>query len=276
MHKVALFNGKFIDGGFAKLDALSTAALFGRGVFTTIAIYDGEPFLMDKHLRRLESNSATVSLSRPEKEICSIELQLRELIRLNSIVNGRARITLFDATASRMWADKSEERVDSLIVTADARQVPTDLNLSVSPYPINSRSPLAGVKSCNYLENLMAKDEAKARGFDEAIRLNERGEVASACMANVFWLKDDHLFTPSLETGCLSGTTRQYVLENLECHQVTAGIDDLFAADCIFISSAGIGIRPIRMLDGRELAGRAHPMLELLPSADKKTRMSAD
>ena len=276
MHKVALFNGKFIEGGVAKIEALSAAALFGRGVFTTIAIFDGKPFLMDKHLRRLRRNSAAIKLSQPEKEFNSIEQQLNELIHLNSIVNGRARITLFDGTASRMWANKSEERVDCLIVTADPRQVSADLKLTVSPYSINSRAPLAGVKSCNYLENLMAKDEAKARGFDEAIRANERGEVTSACMANLFWTKDDQLLTPSLATGCLAGTTREFILENFDCREVTVAADELRSADSIFITSAGIGVRQLNKFDEREFTDSAHPLLDLLPIADKKTRMSAE
>ena len=62
----------------------------------------------------------------------------------------------------------------------------------------------------------MALENAKAKGFDEAIRLNERGEVASACMANVFWIKDKKLFTPDLETGCLAGTTREFIIETAE------------------------------------------------------------
>lgn len=276
MHKVASFDGNFIDGNDAKIAALSTAALFGRGVFTTIAIYDGQAFLFDKHLRRLGSNADSVGLRFYEKELDLLEQKLNELIRLNSIFKGRARVTLFDVTPSRMWADKSEERVASFIVTADVRKVPADLSLTVSPHKVNTTSPLAGVKSCNYLENLMAKDEAKERGFDEAIRVNERGEVASACMANVFWLKDDQLFTPSLATGCLQGTMREFVLEKLECREVTAGVGDLLAADSIFLSSAGIGIRQVKKLDEREFADSTHPVLKLLPSADKKTRMSAE
>ena len=270
MHKVALFKGKFIDGSEAKIGALSTAALFGRGIFTTIAIYGGKPFLIEKHCERLRRNSETIGLPYSETDVEQIEDQLDELIRQNSIINGRARVTLFDATASRMWADKSDEQVQTLIVTADIRNVPDELSLTISPYAVNSRSPLAGVKSCNYLENLMAKDEAKMRGFDEAIRLNERGQVTSACMANVFWLSGDQLFTPTLATGCLAGTMRKYVLENFDCREVISGVEELNAADSVFVTSAGIGIRQVQKIDGRQLLDLTHSLLDLLPSSDKK------
>jgi branched-subunit amino acid aminotransferase/4-amino-4-deoxychorismate lyase len=114
-------------------------------------------------------------------------------------------------------------------------------------------SAAGGIKSCNYLEHLMSLDEAKRRGFHEAIRLNERGEVVSACMANLFWTKDGKLFTPSLRTGCLAGTTREYILENIECKEVEVGIDEINRADSIFLTSAGLGIARVREFDGKRL-----------------------
>ena len=275
MHKVALFNGEFVDADDANIDALSAAALYGRGVFTTIAIYDGEPFLLDKHLKRLRSNSDKIGLKYHNDEFERLEKQLNDLIARNSVSDGRARLTLFDSSASELWTNKNNDRVDTLIVTAEQRQLPLELKLTISPFTVNSNSPLAGVKSCNYLENILAADEAKKRGFDEAVRSNERGEIASACMANLFWLKDNVLLTPKLSTGCLAGTTREFVLENLDCREVKAGIDDLQSADFIFLTSAGIGIRQVTKFDKREFERSHHEILKLLPPADKKTRMSA-
>jgi branched-subunit amino acid aminotransferase/4-amino-4-deoxychorismate lyase len=149
------------------------------------------------------------------------------------------------------------------IVAAEQRPIPSPFRITISPYPVNSRSPLAGVKSCNYLEQILAKDEAKKRGFDEAIRGNERGHVTSGCMANVFWLNGDRFYTPALSTGCLPGTTREFVLENLECEEVEAEIGDLETADAIFLTSAGLGIVAADQFDGRRLAGGDHPILQL-------------
>ena len=275
MHKVALFNGEFIDAADANIDALSAAALYGRGVFTTIAIYDGEPFLLDRHLNRLRSNSVTVGLKYHDEEFECLEKQLNELITRNSVSDCRARVTLFDGSASELWTNKREDRIHSLIVTGEQRQIPVELKLTISPFTVNSNSPLAGVKSCNYLENILAADEAKERGFDDAVRSNERGEIASACMANVFWLKGNELFTPVLETGCLAGTTREFVLENFDCHQVKIGLGELKSADFIFLTSAGIGIRQVTAFEKREFDRSDHEILKLLPPVDKKTRMSA-
>ena len=112
----------------------------------------------------------------------------------------------------------------------------------------------------------MSYEEARGRGFGEALRLNERGHVASACMANVFWEKDGKLFTPSLSTGCLPGTTREFVLENFECEEVESGIEVLNSADRIFLTSAGLGVAAAAEFDARELDTSDHPLLGLIPN----------
>ena len=90
------------------------------------------------------------------------------------------------------------------------------LAVTLSPYRLNTLSPLAGVKSVNYLEHVIGWEEAHARDFHEAIVLNERGEVASATMANIFWVKHGTVHTPALATGALAGTTRARIIELAE------------------------------------------------------------
>ena len=173
------------------------------------------------------------------------------LIEKNNFTNGRARITFFDESASKIWNFKTARQTGFLITTADLREVKENLRVGVSPYLINSTSPLANVKSCNYLENVIAFEEANGRNFDEAIRLNERGEIVSACMANVFWLKDGKLFTPSLKTGCLAGTMRESLLEKYKVAEVEEKLKILESADAIFLTSSGIGIVQIAEFNNR-------------------------
>ncbi len=111
----------------------------------------------------------------------------------------------------------------------------------------------------------MAFEEAKVRGFDEAVRLNERWEVASACMANVFWLKDGKLHTPSVGTGCLAGTTREFILETLDCDEVEATIAELNSADDIFLTSAGLGVIQVAEFDGKVMHQKPHRILDIVP-----------
>jgi branched-subunit amino acid aminotransferase/4-amino-4-deoxychorismate lyase len=101
-----------------------------------------------------------------------------------------------------------------LIFTAKEEHVAArDVALTLSPHRLLSTSPLAGVKSTAMLETLLAMEEARARRFDDAVMLNERGEIVCTTTANIFWSEGDELFTPSVATGCVAGVTRHFVCE---------------------------------------------------------------
>ncbi len=260
----------FIKGGMetaadVRVTALSATLMHGRGVFTTLAVHNGKPFLWEKHWLRLTANAAKLGIDISKYDERSVAGALAESIEKNKVANGRARITFSDESPSEIWSVGGEKKTSLSIITAAFRKIPEHFNLTVSPHRINTTSPLTGIKSCNYLEHLIAFEEAKNRGYDEAIRLNERDEVASACMANVFWLKDKDLYTPSLETGCLAGTTREFILENLECVEIETGIGAIQNADALFLTSAGIGVVRVFEVDGKTLSLNNHQIQVVLP-----------
>ena len=187
MHEFVFFNQHLISTSDSKIAAVSSAAFYGKGIFTTLAIRDKKAFLWEKHWRRLNDNALKVGVDLSEFSEDFLITALDGLIEKNEIENGRARITFFDERASNIWQFETNRKMSVLITTADLREVPENFRLAISPFLVNSTSPLAGVKSCNYLENILALEEAKRRGFDEAVRVNERGEIVSACMANIFW-----------------------------------------------------------------------------------------
>jgi branched-chain amino acid aminotransferase len=249
-------------------ETTSSAFLFGKGVFSTIAIINGAPFLWQKHWRRLRVNAAKLEIDIAEYEEAEIFEALTLEIERQKLKNGRARVTFLDESEIEVWSSCNVKKTSLSIITAERRPVPPEFSLTFSPFHINTASPLVGMKSCNYMEHLLAYNEAKNRGFDEAIRLNGSSEVASACMANIFWLSNGKLCTPSLKTGCLAGTTREFILENLSCDEVEAGMDEINNAEAIFLTSAGIGIVSVRDFDGKPLGVGEHEIQKLSPFSD--------
>jgi branched-subunit amino acid aminotransferase/4-amino-4-deoxychorismate lyase len=268
VHDRVFFDGSPTYVTDPAISAISSAALYGRGVFTTIAIFDYTPFLWDKHWLRLTENARRLDIDlsgfvehRLLEPVTATALE--ELIGDNNVEKGRARITFFDKRSSEPWRFDSRESVGLLITTAPFRPAPQPFSLTVSPYLINSASPLAGIKSSNYLEKILALKESRQRGFHEAIQLNEHGHVSSGCMSNLFWLEGGRLYTPSLQTGCVPGTTREFVLENLDCEETLASLDHVQSADAVFMTSAGIGILPVERLDSRVLTPVTHQITDL-------------
>jgi branched-subunit amino acid aminotransferase/4-amino-4-deoxychorismate lyase len=265
MHSLISFNHSLKSCKDVSISGLSSAALYGKGVFTTAAIFDQQPFLWEKHWRRLHDNAEKLKISLDSHSEGLTRRALEELIAANSVTDGRVRITFFDESPSEIWQFEGERKTSLLITTADRRAIPSNFKIELSPSHISSSSELHSIKTCNYLDNILALEEARAGGFHEAIRSNERGEITSACMSNVFWVTDGKLFTPSLRTGCLPGTTREFVLENLECEQVEDQAEKLSSADAIFLTSAGLGVTRVAEFDGRRLSGEDHAILKLIP-----------
>ncbi|MBS1794642.1 MAG: aminotransferase class IV [Acidobacteria bacterium] len=244
MHEFVSLDFRLLSAEKASIPAFSPAFLYGKSVFTTLAVTGGKPFLWEKHWRRLQSNAAALNVDLRDFSEETVSAELARLIEKNGFERGRARLTVFDRSAAGLWKRESETAAGLLIATAAGRDFDGPLRLTVSPFPVNSKSPLAGVKSGNYLENLLALEDARSKGFDEAVRLNEKGELVSTAMANLFWVKAEKIYTPALETGCLPGTTREFLTENFPVEEIKTGLNELAAAAEIFLTSAGLGIRP--------------------------------
>jgi branched-subunit amino acid aminotransferase/4-amino-4-deoxychorismate lyase len=243
MNSQVSFNLQILPAEKTFISAISSAALYGKGVFTSLAVFDSKPFLWEKHWRRLVENTAKLGIDLVGFKEKTVKNTLSELIYLNNLKTGRARLTFFDEAAGKIWNFGSNNKISLLITTADFQNTKDEFRLTVSPFPVSSKSPLANIKSCNYMESLLALEDARKRGFDEAIRLNEKGEIVSASMANIFWVEDENIFTPALKTGCLAGTTREFLMENFPVSETNSKLEELSKIDEFFLTSAGIGIR---------------------------------
>jgi aminodeoxychorismate lyase len=262
LHPVISLNRTMVEATKARVAAVSSAALYGRGVFTTLAVYDSQPFLWSKHWQRLAAHAARLDIDHTGCTEKSVGEAVRKLIAVNQVKEGRARVTLMARTGRDMWKAKlaSSRKSDLLIMTGDPRRaVQSGVSLAVSPYRISTFSPLTGIKSLNYLDHVLSKEEARSRDFDEAVVLNERGEIVSATTANIFWAKSGTVHTPALSTGALAGITREVVMDIAHKHfiPVVEGVyemADLVEADEIFLTSSGLGVAPVTTFDFRRYA----------------------
>ena len=258
MHSRIVLNNRIIEATKARVEAITSAALYGRGVFTTLAVYGGRPFLWPEHWERLYSHADRSGIDHSTLDQGTVGALLQRLIAQNSVDNGRARVTLLANTSSGTWQLDAEipRKTNLLIMTGDTHKAAFEEGLAVtlSPFRVNTNSPLVGIKSVNYLENILAREEARARDFDEAVRLNERGEIVSATMANIFWVKDGTIHTPAIATGALAGTTRAHIITlaaelSMPMIEGVYEIAQLSDADEIFLTSAGLGVGIVTTFD---------------------------
>lgn len=260
VHPVIYLNKVMLEASKARVAPVSSAMLYGRGVFTTVAIYNGKPFLWPNHWRRLKDHADKLKVDCTGRNERTVGEALQKLVAVNRVVDGRARVILLARSGRDVWKSKSAgvQKTDLLIMTSEPQKVPpAGMSLAVSPYRFNTFSPLMGIRSLNYLEQVLAWEETQARDFDEAVMLNERGEIVSATMANIFWVKEGTLHTPALSTGALAGVTRAAVisLAGKQFIPVIEGVfelADLTEAEEIFLTSASLGVALVTMFDFRQ------------------------
>jgi aminodeoxychorismate lyase len=280
MHPVIYLNKTMVEATKARVAPVSSAMLYGRGVFTTVAIYNSQPFLWSKHWQRLATHAKKLDIDYTGCSEQNVGEALHKLIAVNRVQEGRARVIMLARSGRDIWKTRapSAKKTDLLIMTGEPQKLaPTGISLAVSPYRTNTVSPLVGIKSLNYLEHVLSWEEAQSRDFDEAVVLNERGEIVSATTANLFWARNGTLHTPALSTGALAGITRECVLEL--AHQrfipLLEGnyeMQDLTEADEIFLTSSSLGVAPVTTFDFRRYSVEGSLTLTIAQSFKQLSR----
>jgi branched-chain amino acid aminotransferase len=258
-------DGAVVDGAAARVPVTDHGLLYGDGVFEGIRAYGRRVFRLDDHLARLRVSARAIALALP----VSAE-RLREIVLETLRAFGRddayVRLVVTRGEGA-LGVDPTSCPVPRVIcIAAEARIYPPEkLAAGIDLVTVSWRRPAPDavdprVKSLNYLNNAMAKLEARSRGADEALILNAAGHVAEASVANVFAVRGAELATPPPTDGSLDGIVRRSVFElapglGLRGLEKTLSRVDLLAADEVFLTGTGAGIVAVRSLDGQPIGG---------------------
>jgi branched-chain amino acid aminotransferase/4-amino-4-deoxychorismate lyase len=241
----------------------------GDGLFETVLADAGRLVFWREHLGRLARGCASLGLPAPDAGAC--EAAAREALEAAGLAGTRAAVRLaWTAGSGGRGLDRPQPPAPRLVVTAAAAPRPSgSASLATASVRRNEGSPASRLKTLSYLDNVLARREARAAGADEALLLNNRGEVACAGAANLFWLGGGVLATPALDCGVLEGVVRAALIERaraagVEVREVHAPRAELDQAEAIFVTNSLIGVRPVGRLDGRPLPqAEAGPLAEV-------------
>ncbi|HYL63586.1 MAG TPA: aminotransferase class IV [Candidatus Methylomirabilis sp.] len=258
IHRNVFHNESLLPIEKVRLSPGQAGVICGWGIFTTIRIAQGEAFAYERHWRRLEKDAGMVRLPMPYTS-AKVRLNLHEVIRANQVTEGCARIYLVYNQVGFWRSEEKFPDVDLIIYTSPLPQYREPVRLALREHGRHAASPLAGVKSISWLQNVWAVAEAQKEGFDEVVLLNERGEVAECTAANVFAVKNGKVFTPPLNSGCLEGVTRGILLEiapeaGIAVVEQALKPEDLYSADEVFISSTNRNLISVGEISGHRIA----------------------
>lgn len=191
---------------------------------------------------------------------CGAEEGRRDLLQLveaNQAHNATLRVVVVRNDGS-VWASASERRSDLIALTSELHDWGHGVKLALVPQARHAASKFAGTKILSWAMNLTWVEEAQARGFDEALLLNEWGEVAECTSANVFIARGNRVWTPPLTSGCLPGVTRGLILSEIHVPDFEIGEKllkpaDLESADEVFITSTTRDLLPVLEIEGKPM-----------------------
>lgn len=248
--------------------------LLGEGLFETILCKAGQPVLWEAHLRRLARACAALELPAPDP--LRLASAAREALAEAGLLGERAavRLTWTGGSGERGLERPAQPRPRLIAAAAPAPRPSAPAVLATASIRRNETSPAARFKTLAYLDNVLARREARAQGADEALMLNTRGEAAGGAAANLFWLSGEQLHTPALDCGVLDGIMRAEVIAaapslGLHVMESRAAPSVLEGARAAFLTSSLIGVRPVAMFEGRSFSpdARVEALARLLSEA---------
>ena len=244
--------------------------LSGWGVFTTFKVTEGVPFAFERHWARVSRDAAALQVPLPGDPE-TLRSRLVELVEANQAFDSTLRLVIV-RNSGGMWSGPSTGRdCDVIALTADSKDWGEGVRLAYQSGARFAACEFAGAKTLSWAMNLTWLESAQARGFDEAILLNERGEVAECTSANIFAANGNQVWTPPLSSGCLPGITRAVVLEETGAsgiHVVERPVKpaDLESADGVFITSTTRDLLPVLQIEERKV-GRSDGVRKALQDA---------
>ena len=258
---IVFLNGNFVPEEQAVISVFDRGFLYGDGLFETMLVHHSRPFRWAQHLERLRHGAELLRLRLPFS-VEDLRREADELIRRNRMPTAFLRLTLSRGVGLRGYSIEQAHQpslVMSLHPTApvDPSQPPR-WRLVTSSIRMPARDPLATIKTCSKLPQILARTEAEEAGADEALLLNTDGQVAEAASSNLFWIENGTVCTTPLEAGVLAGVTRAVVRElcpsrNVPGREKSVLPEELRHAEGVFLTMSTLGIVEVVRLDGDEL-----------------------
>jgi branched-chain amino acid aminotransferase len=280
MEEIIYLNGDLIPRSQAKLSPFNYGFLYGYGLFETMRAYGGSTFRLDRHLARLHEAAETLGIAR-ELTAFDLEKACHDIIKANNLAEARLRLTVTAGEGDIIPNPDTCSGITVFIVARKLVPLPAEsyqrgYAAILSSYRRNSQSPLSRLKSTSYMENVLARQEARAAGVDEAVLLNEKGFVAEGSTTNISLLSCQMLITSSIEGGALPGITREAVLELAKSmgimtvvKQVELG--ELLTAREAFLTNSILEIMPLTRLDNKPIgSGKPGLVTQQLMSSYKE------
>ena len=254
MHRYILHNDSICEASEKLISAGQVGFLNGWGVFSTIRVARGVLFEFERHFARMKRDAHLMRIPFPA-DLDWLEQRLLRLVERNEANHATLRVAVVRNRGGLFEGPDLERDFDVVAFTTGLNNWGKGVRLGLVPQARHAASRFAGVKFTSWSMNLAFQEEARDRGFDEMVLLNERGEVSECTSANIFIAKGSNVWTSPLDSGCLPGITRDLLLSEVQVPGIrvdekTLTLSDLEAADEVFITSTTRDLLSVLSVEG--------------------------
>lgn len=277
-------DGQYVDEKDARISPFDHGFLYGMGLFETVRIYDGHPFLLDEHLLRLQNGLDEMGIGTNVRKDKIVHI-IQELLRLNHIRDARIRIN-YSAGIGKVGMPEGRYLHPILIVfispLPEAGEQIMEKKAVILKLKRNLPETDARLKSHHFGNNIAAKMELQTSYPDaEGIFLTKEEYVAEGITSNVFWVKNGIIYTPSENTGILLGITRQWVIAmakrmGYEVKEGCFALSELIQAEELFLTNSIQEIVAVsKLLEVTAFEGASGKVTQALHTQYKQNRTSS-
>lgn len=261
------FDGRLTDR--ATLPALDSSVQIGLGVFEVLRAYDGIPYLLDRHLARMRKSARYFGLKFRWRD-AAIERGVFSLLRALKLKSAYVRLVLTAGGSFLIRASK--------LPAIPPKWYREGAAIDYAPWRRDTRAPLYGHKTLNYLENVLTRERALAKGLADVLFLSMDGRVLEGCVTNVFLVKGGRIQTPALD-GILPGVTRGEVIRLAKSLKIPIEERHLLPrdfdrADEVFLTNALVEVLPVSRVGHRRI-GKPGRVTRELESAYRRSAVTA-
>jgi branched-chain amino acid aminotransferase len=257
---LASLDGDIMPAAEAMIPATDDGLIRGDGVFEVVRVYDGRPFAFEQHLARLERSADNLRLA------VDVEAVRADGHRLLAHAGPGP-----DHDLLRIVLTRGGRR---LLLTEPLPQASECVRLKSVTY--SPTRVLDGVKSLSYAGNMLAGRLAREQGYDDALLVTPHGRVLEAPTSSVFWVQGDELLTPPLDEHILASITRAVVLDVTDARERVCELDQLLAADEVFIASTTREVQPVIAVDERSYDGDGQVTARTAAAVSERIRSELD
>ncbi len=252
-------NNKVVPASEARISVFDHGFLYGDGIYETMRAYKGSVFMLDEHIQRLRRSASFLGLKIfPNNK--KIKSAIYKTLNANSLRNAYVRLTVSRGEGPIGLDPALCKKPTFIVIAKKFKEYPGlyyegGIKLITSSVRRNLKEALnPQIKSLNFLNNILAKIEAKKKGAYEALMLNAGGHLAEGTISNIFFVRDDVLCTPSVDCGILDGITRNIILDlaqknNVKIKEGKFKKENLYDASEVFITNTTMEVMPVCSVD---------------------------